>query len=242
MRLNIKSVSPISEETGRRNVEYAKSLGFPRMGKTDKPRLAIVGGGYSIRTRLDELRDFDGDVWAINGAYHYLKERGIDCWFFSVDPTPQVASFAAGADRAIIVMDCHPSLFDALSGAHVEAVELADLAHGPTTSTCAPSLALMRGYTEQVYYGCEGSFEGETTHAYGDYGLEMLLKVSCDGREFLTSADMVVQVEYLGSIIREAYRTCSERSGGLLSAYIRNPDIDILAAARNFHTKVVNEN
>ena len=231
------TAAPVSAEETGRNVEYAKALGFPKFGKAETPRVAIVGGGCSIADHEDEIRNFDGDVWAINGAFHWCLNRGIDAWFYSIDQFPIISEFCRGADRAMIAMDCHPSVFDALAGADVEAIELVDIAHGPSTSTTAPAICLKRGYQKMVFYGCEGSF-GRTTHAYGDFGLEMLLRVECGGETFLTSADMLLQVEILGDIISRAHITCKERSGGLLSAYIRSPDIDVIAGSKHFHERV----
>lgn len=236
VKILLKTAAPVSEEEKGRNVEYAKFLGFPKFGKAGKPRVAIVGGGCSIEDHVDEIRNFDGDIWAINGAFHWCRDRGIDAWFFSVDQSECIADFCRGADRAMITMDCHPKVFDELVDANVEAIELSDLAYGPSTSTTAPAICLRRGYKEMVFYGCEGSFS-RTTHAYGDYGLEMLLRVECGGEIFLTSADMLVQVEYLGDIIRQV-DTCKERSGGLLAAYIRDPNVDVLAGSKSFHERI----
>jgi hypothetical protein len=238
VKLTIKTVPPVPVEEVRRNVANAKRLGFPRMGRAKTPRLAVVGGGPSIKQHIEELKFFDGDVWAINGAFQWCRENGIDAWFFSVDPNPVVATFCEGARRAFVAMDCHPDVFRALSRAKVEALSLADIEHGPTTSTAAPVIAAKRGYSEVHFFGCEGSFD-QTTHAYGDYGLDGLLRVKCNGEEFHTTADMMIQVEYLGQIIKATPGFCKDRSGGLLSAYIESPDIDVLAASPQLHKDIL---
>jgi hypothetical protein len=237
MKLKIKSVAPVSDDVSRRNVANAKRLGFPRLGKAETPRLAGVGGGTSIRDHVEELRAFDGDIWAINGAFHWCQEHGIDAWFYSVDPSDLVVPFCSGAKRAIVAMDSHPDVFEALAGADVEAIDMDGLAHGPSSSTSAPIIGGMRGYRDFSFFGCEGSFVG-TTHAYGDYSLEMLLRVKCNGETFLTSADMVVQVEYLGEIML-ASPSLKDRSGGLLAAYLIDPNIDVLAASPCFYQEIV---
>jgi hypothetical protein len=238
MKLSVMTVSPASPKETERNINNAKRLGFPRIGKAETPRLAVVGGGPSIRNHIEQLKEFDGDIWAINGAFQWCRENGIKAWFFSVDPSDGVAKFCSGAKRAFVAMDSHPAVFRALSSAKVEAVELEGLAHGPSTSTSAPVLGLMRGYKEFHFYGCEGSF-GETTHAYGDYGLEMLLRVSCNGEQFLTTADMMVQVEYLGEIMKKAPAQFIDKSGGLLAAYIKDPNIHVDEVSPQLYESVI---
>ncbi len=239
MKLLLKSVCPVDSDVRRVNKDYARSLGLPPLSGAETTRLAVVGGGCSVMDNLDEIHDWDGDIWAINGAHMFLQTHGFDPWFFSVDPTPQVAEFTNGVKRAIVPMDCAPETFDALKGAYVETFEMCDIEHGPTSSTAVPHLALIKGYLHIVFFGCEGSFGEHSTHCYGDYGLDMMLRVQCDGQEFLTSADMMVQVEYLGEIIRKAGHAMKERSGGLLAAYIRSPDIDVLAGSPAFYDQVM---
>lgn len=237
MRLNIKVVAANSAEETSRNIANAKRLGFPRLGRAETPRLAVVGGGRSIEKCVDELKAFDGDVWAINGAFAWCQERGIDAWFFTVDPTEKVVPYCKNVGRAMVAMDCHPAVFAALSGAHVEAIDLPEDTHGPITATAAPIIGLKRGYREFLFYGCEGNFNG-TTHAYGDdeASLDMLLRVRCAGETFLTSADMAAGIEYLGEIIK-GVPGCKDMSGGLLAAYLREPNIDIEAASPRLYQR-----
>lgn len=236
MRLNIEPVSPRTVMDMERSRAYSKSLGLPMLGRAERPRLAVVGGGPSIRNRVDELKAFEGEVWAINGTYNWLRERGVNCTFFSCDPSLEVAQFCQGAEKAIVAVDCDPSVFDAIKG-DIETVDIKGLAHGPTTATTAPAIGLARGNTEFWFYGCEGSFDG-STHVYGDFGLDLLLRVSCNKQEWLTSVDMITQTEYLGQVIRETSQ-CKDVSGGLLAAYIESPEIDVLAARPGFHKTVM---
>ncbi len=237
MKLTLTSLSPASNEAIRWNEAYAKSLGFPRLGVAETPRLAVIGGGSSIADRLDELRSFDGDIWAINGAFHWCRDHGIETRFFSLDPSKAVLPFCAGVRSAMLGMNCHPSVFDALSNADVEAVDLADFPTGPTTAASAPMIAINRGYRQVHFFGCEASFEGKT-HVYGDFNLENLMKVACNGQEFLTTIDMMMQAEHLGALIRECQGVFVDRSGGLLGAFIASPDIDVLAATKSLHEAV----
>lgn len=237
MKIVLKPLSPASNEELRQNEAHARSLGFPRLGAAETARLAVVGGGPSIIANVDQLRRFNGDVWAINGAWSWCRDNGVDARFFSLDPTEQVRSFCVGAREAMLALTCHPSVFASI--ADIEAVDLSDenFPTGPTTASSAPSIALHRGYREILFFGCESSFE-DKSHAYGDFNRENLMKVSCDGVEFLTTVDLAMQAEHLGAIIRACPSVFVDRSGGLLGAYVRSPDIDVIAATRSLHGSV----
>lgn len=240
MKLNLTAIAPVSLDGLLHNAANAKRLGFPRLGIAGTPRLAVVGGGTSIGGRIDEIRAFDGDVWAINGAFQWCREHGIEARFYSADPTALIVKDCVGARSAMLCMATDPAVFEELKDADVEAVEITgpnNMLVGPTSACCAPLIALHRGYTEITFFGCESSF-GASTHAYGNFNLENLMRVACNGQEFLTTPDMMMQVENLGGQIRTFPQRLKDRSGGLLSSYIESPEIDVLAATRSLYEAV----
>lgn len=233
MKINFTSIGCVTAADLERNEDYARRLGF-KMEPAASQRLAVVGGGPSVSDRIDELSAWEDEIWAINGAFGWCLKHGIDPAFFSIDPLPQTAAHGRGATRAVLATWCHPNTFDALKEAQISAVR--PKSHGATSATAAPAMAIEAGYQDVVFYGCESSF-GEQTHAYGNRGIGNLMKVSCNGEEFLTTPDMMMQAEFLGELIRQA--PCfSERSGGLLSAFIASPEIDVIAATPLIHKAV----
>lgn len=240
MKIVVKAFAPVADADVKRNEAYAKGLGFPRLGKAETPRLAVVGGGPSIKERVDELRAFDGDIWAINGAWKWCEDQGIDAWFYSLDPQDLIIPMCVGARKAMLGMCCHYGVFDLLHDAHVEAVLIGGegMDNGPTSASSAPFIALERGYTEIHFFGCESSY-ADTTHAYGNFNLENLMRVKCAGEEFLTSSDFLYQAEQLGAVIREFPKFFKDASGGLLSAVIKEPQIVTLAATQQVHDALV---
>jgi hypothetical protein len=248
VKIRFTGVNPVPDDQVVRNWEYARSLGFPKIGKAETEHLAVVGGGPSIEKHLLELRAWDGDIWAINGAFQYLRQRGIRAAFFSLDPTDLILDDLVGARRAVLGMTCHRSVFSVLSDIHVEAFSTygeGAIKAGATTATAAPHAALVWGYKTVTFFGCEGSWGKEFTHAYGNArptgGLPQfhdLIKVSCNGEEFLTAPDMLMQVEFLSGVIRNAPKFAFERSGGLLAAAIQDPDIDVIAGNAALHAAV----
>jgi hypothetical protein len=235
VKITFTAMDCVPVERLARNVAHAKSLGLPLLGQARAPFLAVVGGGPSVADHVDELRDWAGEVWAINGTYRWLTGQGIWCRFFSTDPMPGIADLCKGAD-AILATRCDQDSFAAAGS--VETVDIEDMPHGPTTASCAPLIAAQCGFQQVSVFGCEGSFGGET-HAYGTPRDVRLLKVMCNGQEFLTSPQMMQQTEYLADIMRETPQFCIDRSGGFLSACIADPDIDVIAASRSIYEQVI---
>lgn len=234
MRISFTSIGCVPAADLERNEDYARRLGYPKWSPAASQRLAVVGGGPSVADHVEELTKWDGEVWAINGAFPWCLSRGIDAAFFSIDPLPQTAAHGRGAVRAVLAIWCHPNTFDALKGAEIVAVR--PVSHGATSATAAPAIAIVAGYREVVFYGCESSF-GESTHVYGNRGIGNLMRVACNGHEFLTTPDLMMQAEFLGGLIRQA-PMFTERSGGLLSAFIASPDINVIAATPDIHKAV----
>jgi hypothetical protein len=235
VKINFTSIGCVPAADLERNEENARRLGFPKWKPAAVQRLAVVGGGPSINHVAGELAIWDGDIWAINGAFWWCWSRGIDAAFFTIDPQPVTSPLAVGADRAVLSVQCHPSMFDVLENADIEAFEVR-LA-GATTATAAPGFAIEKGYRNVTFFGCESSYEGET-HAYkNDRDLKSLMRVRCDNKEFLTTPDMMMQAEFLGTLIRQT--SCfNERSGGLLAAVVNDPEIDVIAATTEIHRAV----
>lgn len=239
MKINFTATDCVSMETLERNRAHALSLGLPPLGQARAPYLAVVGGGPSVADHIEELQDWPGVVWAINGAFKWLRGRGVLSQFFTTDPLPGIADLCRGADSAVMAAWCGPSAFAAMPSAYIELVDLATYpAVGPTTASTAPLIAAQCGFKTVSFFGCEGSF-GAETHAYGTPRGVNLLRVVCNGQEFLTSPQMMQQTEYLADIIRGAPQFCIDRSGGFLSACIADPEIDVTAASRSIYEKVM---
>lgn len=229
------------------NRSHNNSLGLPRVreAKARSTPLAVVGGGPSIKRHIEELRNWPGDIWAVNGAFTWCKQHGIDAVFFTVDPMPYHVEFSP-SDRALLADNCDTALVNEWSGAFVKLFQIGigHIANGPSTASTAPHLGLVTGYVDISFFGCESSWD-EATHGYHkpDEELDTIsnygLLVECGGEQFRTAADFVMQAEYLARMIRLAPHVFKDRSGGLLSAMVRNPDWSALAASRTFYDQIM---
>jgi hypothetical protein len=238
---DFRAVLCISIEDHKRNLAYAGTLGLPPVSQ--EPRvgpLALVGGGPSVREHVAGLQSWPGDVWAINGAWRWSKDRGIDATFFTVDPTDLVVPFVPGVERAILCNSCDPALFKALAQADVQMFSYDMFAKYQAVSSsvvCAVLVAMEMGYRSVVIFGCESSY-GETTHAYVDEPKPNLMKVQCGEEFFFTEPWLALQAAELATMCREFPEFVTERCGGFLRALVKHREYDVLSGTKSLHEKL----
>lgn len=223
MKIRFISEGSVPGDVLARNQLLLKDYPPPPRATTEK--LAVVGGGHSAADHLESLRDF-ADIWAINNAWDWCRANGLDATLFTVDPLQ-----FDPADKAILGNTCDPRLAEVCE--EVCVFDLDAYAHGSTSATAAPHLAIELGYRQVHFYGCEGSFR-ETTHTFKDIGGNRLL-VRANGGEYLTSSQMLMQGVTLAEMIRLAPHVFVEHCGGLLRALIADLDYDVLAGSKDIH-------
>lgn len=188
-------------------------------------RLGVVGGGPSIQHHIEDLRSWPGDLWAINGAWNWCKDRGIDAWFFSIDPLHGEGHLVQGADKVILSDQTCPEAWLAASG---DVRRARNPYAGPTSAVAASVLAIRSGYDGATFFGCEGSYSPRgTTHAYATPDNSTPIRLSCGHDSFLIKLELILQAEQLADVIRAFPSRFSEESGGLLRALIEHDDYDV---------------
>lgn len=221
-RLDVKGHCVASAEKLRQNAEQNASVPRVQFCAPHKRRLAIAGGGPSLVNDLEELRAWDGDIWAINDTAQWLNERGVHATLFSVDPMPMDVE----APSAILASLCDPAIFLRMKG-RVLAFDMVEthpegIGGGCFSSTRAPALSLKMGYIDVSFFGCEGSFE-ERDHVDRHSNHPEQVIVRAGGRDYLTYPSFIVQCEELAKLFYfdNVYHN---RSGGLLKAIVEHPD------------------
>lgn len=234
LELTMRGDLPVSEDVILANVENTKSLGLKtyRSWQSDKTRLAVVGGGPSIKDKIEALKNWDGDVWAINGAWKWCRDNGIDATFFACDPHPIVMQWAEGASKAILEQSCDPAVFRLLKSSDVYTFD-GDGDNGgivgyASTASCAPHLAIRMGYRSVTFFGCESSYQLDGSHAYMDEARKEQMIVRCGPAEYLTAPDLFLQAVALSKFLREVPEFLSEDCGGLLRGMFHHPDVHIV--------------
>lgn len=199
--------------------------------------MAVIGGAPSVIAKIQELKDFDGDRWIIASAFPWCRAHEIHGTYFNIDPSDNCIDEIEGVEKAILASCVTTAVFDALIDKGVSRFDLVHtkerLNHGCTTATAVPELALLCGYQEIIFYGCESSFS-DVTHAYRDdkEANPMSFDVLCNGETFETRADYLMQAEFLATLIRAFPDTLKEASGGLLRALVADPEFDITHCTR----------
>jgi hypothetical protein len=229
-RISVTSVGCFPIEKLRENAAYASERGVPKLSQRaphGRP-LAVVGGGASALASIDELRNWPGDIWGINGTASWLCRQGIPATLFSVDPDPCLADLTDGVESAILSSICAPAAIDALAGK----VQVFDPEHvdpqtpfigGTTSATRVPTPAIHQGYRSISYFGCEGSF-GATTHTFKDEAPERQVLIQAGAERYRTTLQFMNQTESLAEVIAAYPGLLIDRSGGLLGAMIAHPD------------------
>ena len=246
----------VNEEGRSANLKANLASGLPVLSRVtpehERP-LLIVGSGPSVSGLVEYVKEWPGDVWAINGAYDYLLSHGLICeGFFGLDPLPQLADYVRNANdytTFYLVSVCDPAVLDALAGHKVllwhamaedrgKYPEGHQMIYGGTTAvTRAPFLALALGYRDINMIGVDSSYDkerGQYCYQWGTYETdiaEMTIPVSCNGEgPFFTEIGLCKQVAQLGTMLAAFNRDNKERlkihPAGLMGAFMRSPTLD----------------
>jgi len=233
-------------DTMYRNVALCKARGLPVAGwQSDRPILAVVGGGKSAAQNIEVLKNWKGDIWACGSVYQWLESLGILSTVFCVDPQPCLAGMVKGASKALLASNCDPSAFDVLkeAGAYVETFDLANenvgVHHGPTTASAAFDLSVKMGYLDVTFFGFDSSYDegpveemperfnvSPRTHAFKTEPEPNMVRIVTNGKAFITSAEFFMQAQWMAELFKTLPSVFKNRSGGLLAAMIADDDYD----------------
>ena len=190
-------------------------------------RLAICGGGPSLADHLQELKTFDGDIWAINNTAAWLARQGVRSTFLTVDPSEPVAFDVVGVSDAILATLCHPrlrNLFDRVSVFDMIETDPSGVPGGSTSVCRAATLALHQGYLDVTFYGCESSFPLGNDHVDRNDSNPALVVIQAGSEKHITKLEFMLQAEQLAQLIDMAPSVFREKSGGLLRGIVENPE------------------
>jgi hypothetical protein len=235
MKIKFVAVDRVSRDDIERNKLASSKRDLPKVGDLPPVRkpLALVGGGPSVKDHAEELRNWPGDVWAINGAWKWCRDNGVKATFYTIDPSPVIADDIDGPTDAILGSACDPLAFDKVSGS-IQVFPLGEIPSGSTSACTSIMIAALCGYTHVDLFGCDSSFTSTSTHVYaGCSPGETRLLVECGGEKYLTCPQMIMQAEYLAEVVNGVPDYVTIRSGGLLPALVKHGEWDALKASRN---------
>lgn len=235
--------SPTVSEDGRQaNAKVIEALGLPK--HRGSGRLAVIGGGPSIRNHIEELQAWDGTIWAVNGTINWCLDNGIDAWFYTADALPPKAWAynLSRIGRAVLAPDVSVKMVELLQKIGAQITLTGPIQSGPTSACASDFLGIEAGYCSVSYFGCEGSFEPENTHAFASGSIPDWMVVEVGREHFRSKAEFVSQSIMLANVIREFPAIYHDKSGGLLSAMIEHgPDYDVYAVANTLYAKLTDK-
>jgi len=243
-KIRFEPVPPLSDAEVRAHRDYSQSLGLPEIvpGKAGAaaPRLAVVGGGPAVINHIDELRAWDGEVWAVNRTWEWCRDNGIDATFYTID---QITRAYEGVRRAVLGDPVRPQTFDDLiaQGAHIELVRLGrgSILPASTSAGTAPMIACWRGHKHVTFFGCESSYpEGRTHINKNETDRLGSIWVECGDREYVTCAQFIMQAEWIAKMARAFPEFIEVRGAGFLPALVLHGDYDVTHVNRQLHERL----
>lgn len=152
-------------------------------------KIALVGGGPSLKNHLNELREFK-TIIACGSVNDYLMDQGIIPTYTTIcDPDPISANYLTKTDsetRYLVASCCDDKVFEALKDRQIImwhchspeqeiAVRELDKDFGQYIAICGGctvglrsiSIAILLGYYNIHFFGFDSCMEGEAHHSYG---------------------------------------------------------------------------
>ena len=192
-----------------------------RVQPATQQTLLIAGGGPSLKTNLDRLRrEFDGGgtVVGLNEVPHFLRAEGIPTWAAMhcgpIPLTEKCVGDPISGMRYFIASICTPAVFDRLSGrdvviwntatgyplldAELRALDTPVVDGGWTVGLRAIGLGWVLGFRRFVLFGFDSSAAAQALHAYASVSDPFdipELAVACDGDVYMTTPELVGQVQ-----------------------------------------------
>ena len=197
-------------EEMKSHIRHALSLGLPQLAPAlcaNDGTFVVVGSGPSLPDFVDEIKgeiEKGRPICAVNGAYDFLMEKGIEPTFFlSIDPRPNIAKHLTRLSENVIYMvasRCHPKVFEALNGQniilwHSMAIEEENEAFAPGTllvGGCSTSgfralnVGYYLGFRKFILYGIDSCLakDGLTKRFDGSRaGQTVEYRVGCIGKD-----------------------------------------------------------
>jgi len=235
-RLDITPVPNITGRSVKKNRAYTfyKEFKAAEWSVYTKPRCAVVGGGRSVKEYLGTLKKWDTDVYAINDAAGYLSDNGISCYIYSIDGSEIPFKTGENVKGALFSRRVHKVQFDQFEDKDIRVFEMLEDVDDPEegiegglSALCrAPHLFIKMGYAGVDFFGCEGSFFGDS-HNSGDHddahSSKVIVRVK--GVDYVTSCAFLLQNQYMAPLLSDdrMKKFFKSHSGGLLQAMIDNP-------------------
>ena len=238
--LTVTGACNTEREEMRRNVLMNQCWPRVRYMSPYFPPCAVVGGGPSVKDNLNLLRDWPGDIFAINETAAYLSDHGIKSYLYMIDCHPVQVRAGIHIKGAILATQCNPSQF---IYSNIRVFDMVDdsiggVEGGPSAACRAPHLFLRMGYEKIYFFGCDSSFF-DTTHITGDTSemKENLLIIRVNGIDYITNIVFMLQLEQLVLMFKKHPQFLFNASGGLLKAVLEHDKYEVVGISEDLRNK-----
>lgn len=228
-QITFKALNNVPDSQIELNRFVNRDRGIFKLGsssKSVKSNLAVVGGGTDLTYFVDELKRFDGDIWAINGAYRWCRSVGIDAVFYAIDPSPLIVKLLSEVHvhNAILADTVHQEVFKILD---TNVREIAwtgpkDIKHSTTAAATAPMIAAERGHRKVTFFGCQSHFDHGGTHVYKNDTSISKIWVDCGKFKYVTCPQFIMQAEFIAKLARGLPTGIEVKGNGFLTSLIEN--------------------
>lgn len=175
------------------NIKYNSKRKLPRLfeleefKKEKSESIALIGGGPSIKTQLDKIKEFNVKL-ACGSVHDYLSDREIICEYATAcDPDPIMSNYFRNSNyytKYLISTNCDPRVFDVLNNKQIytwhcfgdefiklqpELEDYRAVGGGCTVGLRSLSIALMLGYTDIHFFGFDSCLSDTNHHHAYDF-------------------------------------------------------------------------
>jgi hypothetical protein len=220
-------------DDGRVKINMRRSSKYPHVewGVLLFPPCAVVGGGPGLNSCLNILREWKGDIFAINDTAGYLSEQGIASTLFSIDAIDEPFKVGPLVKDALFASRVHRRQFAQMKGKPIRIFHMAEdnngngIEGGPTGACRTPHLLLRMGYKQVVYFGIESCFYN-VTHTGGnraDAFWNMLI-IEVMGKQYLTNGGLLLQTQWMVDYFKKHPQFLVNASGGFMKAMLEDTE------------------
>lgn len=181
--------SDITIKQMKRNIKrsYPRLHDLPEFKQVKNDSIALVGGGPSLETQLDKLREFK-NIMVCGSAHDYIIKQGFIPKYTTIcDPDIISSNYVSKTNiftKYLVSTGCHDKVYDTLEGCSIymwhcysdDALKVQAeiepnfqaVGGGCTVGLRSISIALMLGYSDIHFFGFDSCLgEDNKHHAYG---------------------------------------------------------------------------
>lgn len=214
MPFKIKASCVMEDAELYEHIRLALLRGLPLMAERDLQTTSavLVGSGPSVKGQLDSIkkeRDLGNPIIAIKDAHDWLISEGvIPDYAVAVDPQEHRWNCFTKKHPAVkymIASQCHPAMFDHLSGMDVTLWHLYIrqgqtyppdsllVTGGTTTGLRAITLFYSQGFRSFKLYGYDSCLSAGALRFDGKQATQQHFQIICGGKAFTTTPEMAAQ-------------------------------------------------